>query len=372
MKDKIESIQILRGLAALSVVLFHYRYYLVPDGASVAVPNMLFGWGAIGVDLFFVISGFIMVYITNDKTGGVKASVEFIVNRLTRILPTYYIILLFVFLTGGAMSIFHYPEKTNTLISALTFHPYTNSPAPLYINDEGMFNVRWTLNYELYFYLAFSLCLLVRHRLLALTCWFSFPAILACFTGQNVTFSTAGYEFNSSLLRFFTNPIIIEFGFGMLSGYVYNHLKGRNEKLFFSLAILTLASTIYLVVIGRLPAYNLSTSFIFSLLVLFFALSNNTIIKLTPSPVIVLGNISFSWYLLHSPLASFVSDKVEKAHQNLMHSSLGFIALIAISILIAFLSHKYIEIKLSKSIRSIIKKLALDKGRHFKKDTQVD
>ncbi|HBL7130421.1 TPA: acyltransferase [Serratia marcescens] len=372
MKDKIESIQILRGLAALSVVLFHYRYYLVPDGSSVAIPNMLFGWGAIGVDLFFVISGFIMVYITNDKTVGMKASFEFIVNRLTRILPTYYIILLFVFLTGGAMSIFHYPEKTNTLISALTFHPYTNSPAPLYINDEGMFNVRWTLNYELYFYLAFSLCLLVRHRLLALACWFSFPAILACFTGQNVTFLTAGYEFNSSLLRFFTNPIIIEFGFGMLTGYLYKHFKGRNEKLFFALAILTLATTIYLVVTGRLPAYNLSTSFVFSLLVLFFALGNNIIVKVTPSPVIVLGNISFSWYLLHSPLASFISDKVEKEHPNLMHSSLGFIALIAISILIAFLSHKYIEIKLSNGIRLIIKKLALDKDRHFKKDAQVD
>ncbi|CAI1580720.1 Uncharacterized protein conserved in bacteria [Serratia marcescens] len=372
MKDKIESIQILRGLAALSVVLFHYRYYLVPDGSSVAVPNMLFGWGAIGVDLFFVISGFIMVYITNGKPGGVKASFEFIVNRLTRILPTYYIILLFVFLTGGAMSIFHYPEKTNTLISALIFHPYTNSPAPLYINDEGMFNVRWTLNYELYFYLAFSLCLLVRYRFLALACWFSFPAILACFTGQNVTFSTAGYEFNSSLLRFFTNPIIIEFGFGMLSGFVYNHLKGRNEKLFFSLAILTFASTSYLVVVGWLPAYNLSTSFVFSLLVLFFALSNNMIVKVTPSPVIVLGNISFSWYLLHSPLASFVSDKVEKAHPNLMHSSLGFIALITTSILTAILSHKYIEIRLSNSIRTIIKKRAINKNSHFKKGTQVD
>lgn len=356
MKDKIESIQILRGLAALSVVLFHYRYYLVPDGSSVAVPNILFGWGAIGVDLFFVISGFIMVYITNGKTGGMRASLEFIVNRLIRILPTYYIVLLFVFLTGGAMSIFHYPEKTNTLISALTFHPYTNSPAPLYINDEGMFNVRWTLNYELYFYLAFSLCLLVRHRLLALVCWFSFPAIIAFLTGQNVTFSTAGYEFNSSLLRFFTNPIIIEFGFGMLTGYLYTHLKGRNENLFFFLAILTLASTIYLVVIGRLPAYNLSTSFVFSLLVLFFALSNNMIVKVMPSPVIVLGNISFSWYLLHSPLASFISDKVEKAHPNAMHSTIGFIILIIASILVAYLSHKYIEIKLSDSIRALIQK----------------
>ncbi|EPH2538467.1 acyltransferase family protein [Serratia marcescens] len=356
MKDKIESIQILRGLAAISVVLFHYRYYLVPDGSSVAVPNMLFGWGAIGVDLFFVISGFIMVYITNCRPSGMKASFEFIVNRLTRILPTYYITLLFVFLTGGAMSIFHYPEKTNALISALTFHPYTNSPAPLYINDEGMFNVRWTLNYELYFYLAFSLCLLVRHRLLTLVCWFSFPAILAYFTGQNVTFSTAGYEFNSSLLRFFTNPIIIEFGFGMLSGYVYNHLKGRNEKLFFSLAILTLASTIYLVVIKRLPAYNLSTSLIFSLLVLFFSLSNNIIVKLTPSPVILLGNISFSWYLLHSPLASFISDKVEKDNPNAMHSTMGFIILIIASILVAYLSHKYVEVKLSNSIRRLIQK----------------
>lgn len=63
-KNKIESLQILRGLAALAVVMFHYRFRLVEDGASMVIPNKLFGWGSIGVDLFFVISGFIMVYVT--------------------------------------------------------------------------------------------------------------------------------------------------------------------------------------------------------------------------------------------------------------------------------------------------------------------
>ncbi|WP_051124346.1 acyltransferase family protein [Erwinia tracheiphila] len=130
MKNKIESIQILRGLAALAVVLFHYRFYLVPDGADRTVPDSLFSWGGIGVDLFFVISGFIMVYVTDGKGYGLKTSVSFIVNRLIRIVPMYYLILLVAFLTGGAMSTFHYAGKVDNLISALTFRPYLQSPAP--------------------------------------------------------------------------------------------------------------------------------------------------------------------------------------------------------------------------------------------------
>lgn len=51
---------------------------------------------------------------------------------------------------------------------SLTFHPYLSEPAPLYLPDSGMYNIRWTLNYEIYFYLAFSICLLVKPRLIAL------------------------------------------------------------------------------------------------------------------------------------------------------------------------------------------------------------
>ncbi|EPC6795507.1 acyltransferase family protein, partial [Escherichia coli H30] len=61
-KNELKSIQILRGLAALMVVLYHFRTVLNYD--NVRMGDYLFGKGFIGVDLFFVISGFIMAYTT--------------------------------------------------------------------------------------------------------------------------------------------------------------------------------------------------------------------------------------------------------------------------------------------------------------------
>ena len=355
-RKNLGSVQILRGLAALSVVLFHYRFYLVPDGSSMEVPNKLFGWGSVGVDLFFVISGFIMVYVTDGKVSGLKTSLNFITNRLTRIFPVYYIILLFTFLTGGAMSIFHYPEKTSNLISALTFHPYLSEPAPLYVGSSSMYNIRWTLNYEIYFYLAFAVCLLVKPRIFSLICWFAVPVITACFLTSSITFSTKGYEFNSVMVRFLTNPIILEFGIGVATGYIFNYLKNSNKRFFFVLAILSFIAITAAIMNGYIRAYNLITAFTFSLLTLTFSLADSIIVRFTPRFLAMLGNISFSWYLLHAPLASFLSGKVEKVSPNAMHSTLGFIVLLAVSILVAFLSHKYIEVKLTKIIRTAISK----------------
>lgn len=357
MKSKIESIQILRGLAALSVVMFHYRFYLVPDGADRTIPDQLFGWGAIGVDLFFVISGFIMVYVTSDKNHGAKTSIDFIINRLTRILPTYYVLLLFAFLTGGAMSTFHYPEKVSNLISALTFHPYLTKPAPLYLPDSGMYNIRWTLNYEIYFYLAFSICLLVKPRLIALCAWFLLPLALAYSFTSTFTISTHGYDFNSVMLRFLTNPIILEFGIGVLSGYAYLYLQNKITFKSGYLSAFCLSLIVAGIALGQLKAYNVISALSFSFLILFFALQNKQVLRFTPKLFITLGNISFSWYLIHNPLAGFISGKVEKIYPSAMHSIAGFMSLIMLSIFFAWLSHKYLEIKLTNKLRFMSQKL---------------
>lgn len=66
------------------------------------------------------------------------------------------------------MSTFHYPEKIQNLISSLTFTVYKTDVKLHYIDDGEMYNIRWTLNYEVYFYLIFTLCLLFKQRLIAL------------------------------------------------------------------------------------------------------------------------------------------------------------------------------------------------------------
>ncbi|HHA1786305.1 acyltransferase family protein [Enterobacter kobei] len=351
--QKLDSIQILRGIAALSVVMFHLRSYLVPEGADRSLPDALFGWGAIGVDLFFVISGFIMYYVTFDKKPGIESSKKFIINRAIRIIPLYYIVLIFAFLTSGAMSTFHYQEKIDNLVSALTFMPYLHEHAPLYILDSGMYNVRWTLNYELYFYLVFAFCLLFKHRLVMLFAWFILPAAISFFVFSNLVVSTQGYNYHSVIIKFVTNPIILEFGLGVASGIIYKKLKPiyKNKSFLPPFIILSLISMgIYY---KQLTSYNLASGIAFSFLVLTFALHNKVITDFLPNFLITLGNISFSLYLIHNPLKDFISRKVEKTNPDLIHNTLGFVGLILISVIAAYFSYRYIETTLSSKLRNV-------------------
>ncbi|MCP6519544.1 acyltransferase, partial [Klebsiella pneumoniae] len=59
---------------------------------------------------------------------------------------------------------FHYADKTENFISALTFMPILPDHSPFYVDDSGMFGVRWTLNYEVMFSLFISVALLLAKR----------------------------------------------------------------------------------------------------------------------------------------------------------------------------------------------------------------
>lgn len=229
MNRKLESLQALRGVAALLVLLFHYRFYLRGDDESgTTIWDALFGWGIIGVDIFFIISGFIMVYTTQHYMQGCSSAKRFLLNRAIRIIPLYYFGLLVAFLFGGAMSTFHYPEKVQNLLSALTFTVYKTSVTPHYIDDGGMYNIRWTLNYEIYFYLAFALCLMMKHRILALICWGGLmTCVIPALAEFQPTLSVQGYDFQTPTIAFITNPLLLEFLIGVFAGYIYLQLKRR-------------------------------------------------------------------------------------------------------------------------------------------------
>ena len=85
-----------------------------------------------------------------------------------------------------------------------------------------------------------------------------------------------------------------------------------------------------------------------------FVINDKIITKITPSFFVMLGNISFSWYLLHNQIGSYISWQVEANNPGVMHNAYGFAILLIISIFIAWLSHKYIEGILTSKIRNRI------------------
>lgn len=139
----IRSLQILRGVAALLVVGFHARP--VMDIPADSWLDSLFSMGYAGVNLFFIISGFIMCYTTDSRTKPLK----FIGRRLVRIAPLYWLLLLF---HKGLRSL----TDPQTYLS-MFFIPLSPQSPPFLGYATWM--VGWTLNYEMFFYLVFFLSL---------------------------------------------------------------------------------------------------------------------------------------------------------------------------------------------------------------------
>jgi exopolysaccharide production protein ExoZ len=132
MQKTIDGIQVLRAIAAIMVVFYHARFS-IPSGAE-RLPS----FSASGVDIFFIISGFVMSYTTPFSAKHVADAWLFIRRRIARIVPLYWIILIWTarrgpFSLGLLKDFFFVPRLNDT---------YVNSIEPIVIQG-------WTLNSDL-------------------------------------------------------------------------------------------------------------------------------------------------------------------------------------------------------------------------------
>lgn len=151
-QSKLGSIQALRGLAALAVALLHIAGMQVLEGARAETGVFAYGW--VGVDLFFIISGFIMVWVTQGLTGDRKTAGRFLAQRAIRIYPLWWacalILGVFYMIIHGAPASADYIAKEQSwpvFIKSFFLIPQTLAPMP---------EVGWTLIFELFFYLVFA------------------------------------------------------------------------------------------------------------------------------------------------------------------------------------------------------------------------
>lgn len=213
-RTQVAGVQYMRALAALFVVYFHTTVYDAQFAWPEAIPR---GFGAGGVDMFFVISGFIMMLVTGSRA---TTPATFLRRRVLRVVPLYWCITLAV--AGLALV---YPaallENVVTgphLALSLLFLPHAN---PLSGNITPFYKIGWTLNYEMYFYVLFALCLTLRSpaRRLALLAGYA-ALVSAVFLAIDPRIAA---------VRVYTNPIICEFVLGAAIGHL--HLSGRLARM---------------------------------------------------------------------------------------------------------------------------------------------
>lgn len=207
----------LRGLAALGVLVFH-----AADRAGWA-----FGVGASGVDVFFVISGFIMWVVT---CRGTPTPARFLARRAERIAPLYWLVTLgtaaVALLAPGAIPAMR--PTFSHVIPSLLFIPHrdpTGLIAPLIVPG-------WTLNYEVFFYLLFALGLLAPGRLR--------PWLVTGVLGSLVLARPLG-DTDNALWATYTDPLLLEFAAGLWLGWAWTRERLPGPRAASLLIVLGLA-----------------------------------------------------------------------------------------------------------------------------------
>ena len=160
MKKMVLWVHLLRAAAALAVMIAHAHQSALLIGIGDYVPD--FPMGAAGVDLFFVISGFVMVVASADLFGQRGAPPYFFLRRLARIVPLYWLITgIFVFILFAGRHHSSSWLSASEVVTSLLFIPHSlpnGAVVPVY-------GLGWTLNYEMMFYVVFSAVLFLRPRI---------------------------------------------------------------------------------------------------------------------------------------------------------------------------------------------------------------
>jgi peptidoglycan/LPS O-acetylase OafA/YrhL len=297
MQDKLVSIQALRGIAALLVLCAH----LGLNEANFLNQPVMPPWaltGVYGVDLFFVISGFVMVYVTRHTAHGLTGEpVRFLYARITRIYPPYWVATLGVLVGYGLFSASLSRDSADlNLVTSFLLWPDHDLPVLL---------VGWTLIHEMYFYFAFALFLLAPRRLL--------PMALIVWMAGVAAADLAGLGQAAPIWAVVFHPLTAEFVAGGFIGLLVT--SGRTRAGAATLGAGVLWWIIAVVMVGSASLEDLPQGWS---RVLHFGAPSALIIYGAAAleargqwpnlrPAAILGDWSYALYLLHLPIVALLA-----------------------------------------------------------------
>ena len=331
----ITNIQLLRGVAALMVVVFHLIMQMRPFGIDGSQASFL----QAGVDIFFVISGFILVFVARQRERGAG---RFMADRIIRIVPLYWLLTLAVYFSAVAET-----RPIGDLLRSLAFVP--NGTAPLFnpLIDGG-----WTLNLEVYFYAIFAVSLAVagkeQQRFLIVV------AVLVVVVAA--TLAVPGRYW-----PFYGNSIVFEFVIGMALARLGERLKVIGPVTAWGMIIAGGLLIVFdpLVNLGsRLASYGGPAGLIVAGALCLDSAGR----RVTAPAALLLGAISYALYLSHVLLFDAIGAGLGWPGAGAAPALIGgvFSAALLAALLIAWLAYSLFE----QPVANLLRRTLASSARH--------
>lgn len=322
-KNKIEILQIIRLVSAIFIILYHSHF--IGDH------------GYFGVELFNILSGFLLIYTTEK----VFSTDKMFIKKIIRIVPLYWAMTFITYLLVMLMpSISLMTEaKLEYLIKSLFFIPFVNS----YGYNVPVLSVGWTLNYEMFFFIIFLIAMKINPKKR-----FQISFLLTlfiCIVGN--TFAKDIF-----IINYFANIYIFEFILGMASFYVYKYIESRYNYNFFWYISAIISFLWLLLDIGVSININRFIRLGLPAFILFIS-----ILKLYGNysfdrRLIKLGNMTYSVYLVEFYTTALYKIIISKI-------ACGFIiqlVLLIVMIIITFMISYIVYLLFEKTITNYLKK----------------
>jgi len=329
------NIQFLRGFAACLVLLHH----ALPHFKAMNLDNIVFEtvaqFGYIGVDIFFVISGFVMALTSVKKIQSPQSSWLFIKKRFLRIYLGYWPIFIITLVYLSAID-------SDLLMNKKLLQSF-------FLINANMFDLliapAWSLTYELYFY-AIVAFLIISKKIK--------PLIIFGLIISFIIFKTFIVELGANrVIDFFFSTLLLEF----ISGYLLFYFLDTLSKTFYLwlaliLATLALAFGVYFNIgYGFIRVLTFGV-FAFSLVWLFVILEKNKIF-IVKGLFKKIGNSSYTLYLSHTILLyAFYKSGLRAYFVNQDMSLFGFIFVLIFILLISYVFYRLVELPLYRLMRN--------------------
>jgi peptidoglycan/LPS O-acetylase OafA/YrhL len=344
-RSHLSSVQFLRALAATAVVAFHVQKDLV-DKFSSGLPVNLDA-GAAGVDLFFVISGFVMVHSSELLFGRTNAPATFMLRRIVRIVPLYWlmtsIMLAYVVARGFAQS-----DASPTLALASYFFVPNLRPS----GDFGpLYGIGWTLNFEMFFYLVFGVALMAPRATWVVTV-VAASLVALILVGQFTTYLPLP-------IAYLADPIILEFVYGMMLAMIYRAGLRLSQSAATILLVAALLEFGWFNIAWFDCAASSSSAFNLPRWITYGVPAAQTVAALTlldrklAFPYFeTLGDASYALYLVHPAVIALVRAVATRGAVDPVAAPwLYFLGLVTLCIGAALLVHRWLEKPMTQGLK---------------------